>query len=103
MSGYHLSRSLIDKQIDKIKNLGAEIRYNTPLSEKFGSAELKQQGYEAIFVSVGTQKGRDLNIEGVQLDGVVKAIDYLLNVNSGYRVNLGKKVLVIGATSFPLL
>lgn len=93
---YRLSRRLIDKEIDKLKSLGAEIRYNTPLSEKFGIAELKRQGYEAIFVSVGTQKGRDLNIEGVQLDGVIKAIDYLLNVNNGYRVNLGKKVLVIG-------
>jgi NADPH-dependent glutamate synthase beta subunit-like oxidoreductase len=93
---YRLSRSLIDKEIDKIKNLGAEIRYNTPLGESFGIAELKQQGYEAIFVSVGTQKGRDLNIEGVQLDGVIKAIDYLININNGYRVNLGKKVLVIG-------
>jgi NADPH-dependent glutamate synthase beta subunit-like oxidoreductase len=93
---YRLTRSLIDKEIDKIKSRGVEIRYNTPLSEKFGIAELKQQGYESIFVSVGTQKGRDLNIEGVQFDGVIKAIDYLLNVNNGYRVNLGKKVLVIG-------
>ena len=93
---YRLSRSLIDKEIDKIKNLGVKILYNTPLGEKFGVAELQQQGYEAIFISVGTQKGRDLNIEGVQLDGVIKAIDYLLNVNNGYRVNLGKKVLVIG-------
>jgi NADPH-dependent glutamate synthase beta subunit-like oxidoreductase len=32
----------------------------------------------------------------MQLDGVIKAIDYLINVNNGYRVNLGKKVLVIG-------
>jgi len=32
----------------------------------------------------------------VQLDGVIKAIDYLININNGYRVNLGKKVLVIG-------
>lgn len=93
---YRLSRSLIDKEIDKIKSLGAEIRYNTPLSENFGIAELKQQGYESVFISVGTQRGRDLNIEGAQLDGVIKAIDYLININNGYRVNLGKKVLVIG-------
>ncbi|MEK7249193.1 MAG: FAD-dependent oxidoreductase, partial [Bacteroidota bacterium] len=45
---------------------------------------------------VGTQKGRELNIEGSNLDGILKAIDYLLNINNGYRVNLGKKVLVIG-------
>lgn len=93
---YRLSRSLIDKEIDKIKSLGVEIRYNTPLTESFGIAELKKQGYEAVFLSVGTQKGRDLNIEGSHLDGVVKAIDYLININNGYRVNLGKRVLVIG-------
>lgn len=93
---YRLSRSLIDKEIEKIKSLGVEIRYNTPLSEQFGIAELKQQGYAAIFVSVGTQRGRDLNLEGMQLDGVIKAIDYLININNGYRVNLGRKVLVIG-------
>ncbi len=93
---YRLSRSLIDKEIDKIKSLGVEIKCNTPLTESFGIAELKKQGYEAVFLSVGTQKGRDLNIEGSNLDGVVKAIDYLININNGYRVNLGKKVLVIG-------
>jgi formate dehydrogenase beta subunit len=93
---YRLSRSLIDKEIEKIRFLGVEIRYNTPLDEKFGIAELKALGFEAIFLSVGTQKGRDINIEGSNLDGVVKAIDYLLNINNGYRVNLGKKVLVIG-------
>lgn len=93
---YRLSRSLIDKEIDKIKSLGVEIKYNTPLTESFGISELKSQGYEAVFISVGTQKGRDLNIEGSHLDGVVKAIDYLININNGYRVNLGKKVLVIG-------
>lgn len=93
---YRLSRSLIDKEIEKITFLGVEIRYNTPLNEKFGLRELKAQGFESVFLSVGTQKGRDLTIEGSNLDGVIKAIDYLLNINNGYRVNLGKKVLVIG-------
>jgi NADPH-dependent glutamate synthase beta subunit-like oxidoreductase len=32
----------------------------------------------------------------VQLDGVLRAIDFLLNVNLGYRVTLGRKVVVIG-------
>jgi NADPH-dependent glutamate synthase beta subunit-like oxidoreductase len=93
---YRLSRSLIDKEIEKISFLGVTIRYNTPLTETFGIGELKAQGFESVFLSVGTQKGRDLSIEGSGLDGVVKAIDYLLNINNGYRVNLGKKVMVIG-------
>jgi formate dehydrogenase beta subunit len=93
---YRLSRSLIDKEIEKIRFLGVEIRYNTPLTATYGVKELRAEGYEAVFLSVGTQKGRDLNIEGSNLDGVIKAIDYLLNINNGYRVNLGRRVLVIG-------
>ncbi|HEX9007407.1 MAG TPA: FAD-dependent oxidoreductase, partial [Bacteroidota bacterium] len=93
---YRLPRSLIEKEIEKITFLGVDIRYNTPLSAEFGIAELRQQGYEGVFLSVGTQRGRDLSVEGAQLDGVIKAIDYLLNINNGYRVNLGRRVLVIG-------
>lgn len=93
---YRLSRLLIDKEIEKITGRGVEIRYNSPVSQKFGLSEIRNQGFEAVFISVGTQKGRDLSLEGSDLDGVVKAIDYLLNINNGYRVNLGKRVLVIG-------
>src|SRR5262249_25239476 len=93
---FRLSRAVIDKEIAKIEQLGVEIRYNTPLNAEFGLKELRAEGHQAAFLSVGVQKGRDLKIEGSELDGVIKAVDYLININNGYRVNLGKKVLVIG-------
>lgn len=93
---FRLSRAIIQKEIDKIAQLGVEIRLNTPLTSDFGLKELKRDGYQAVYLAIGVQKGREMNIEGSNLDGVVKAIDYLINMNNGYRVNLGKKVLVIG-------
>lgn len=93
---FRLSRAVIDKEVEKIEQLGVEIRYHYPLTAGFGIQELKAQGYEAVFLSVGVQKGREMKIEGAELDGVIKAVDYLLNINNGYRVNLGKRVLVIG-------
>lgn len=93
---FRLPRLIIEKEVEKIKELGVDIRYNTPLNKDFGLSELREQGYKAVFLSVGVQKGRDLNIEGSELDGVIKAVDYLININNGYRINLGKKVLVIG-------
>ena len=93
---FRLSRAIIEKEIEKVRGLGVEIKLKTPLTEEFALKQLRDQGYEAVFLSVGVQKGRDMNIEGSDLDGVIKAIDYLLNINNGYRVNLGKKVLVIG-------
>jgi NADPH-dependent glutamate synthase beta subunit-like oxidoreductase len=93
---FRLARSIIEKEIQKVVQLGVEIKLNAPLNEKFGIKELKAEGFESVFLSVGVQKGRDMNIEGSHLDGVIKAIDYLLNINNGYRVNLGRRVLVIG-------
>jgi NADPH-dependent glutamate synthase beta subunit-like oxidoreductase len=93
---FRLSRSIIDKEIAKIVSLGVELKPNAPLTPQFGLKQLRDLGYEAVFLGVGTQRGRDLRIEGADLDGVIKAIDFLLNVNRGYRVELGKRVVVIG-------
>jgi|DewCreStandDraft_1066081.scaffolds.fasta_scaffold00770_9 NADPH-dependent glutamate synthase beta subunit-like oxidoreductase len=93
---FRLARSIVEKEIEKIVRLGVEVRTNTPLGRGFGLRELRELGYEAIFLSVGAQRGRDLLIEGADLDGVIKAIDFLINVNHGYRVNLGRRVVVIG-------
>src|SRR5262245_5821606 len=93
---YRLPRTLIRAEIDKILALGVTLRTGAPLSPTFGLAELRKQGFQCVFLSVGVAKGRDLQAPGVELDGVVKAVDYLLNVNQGYRLSLGRRVVVIG-------
>jgi len=93
---YRLPRSLLRAEIDKILALGVTLKLNAPLTTGFALAELRAAGFEAVFLSVGVSRGRDLQVPGVELDGVVKAVDYLLNVNRGYRMDLGRKVVVIG-------
>jgi NADPH-dependent glutamate synthase beta subunit-like oxidoreductase len=93
---YRLPRQLIHAEISKILSLGVTLQTRTPLTPAFGLAELRDAGFEAVFLAVGVSRGRDIEIPGVEKDGVVKAIDYLLNVNRGYRLNLGQRVVVIG-------
>jgi formate dehydrogenase (NADP+) beta subunit len=93
---YRLPRSLLRAEIEKILALGVTLRLGTPLTSSFGLHHLREQGFQAVFISVGVSRGRDLQVPGVELDGVVKAIDYLLNVNRGYRMELGRRVVVIG-------
>ena len=93
---YRLPRSLLQAEIAKIQALGVELKLNTALTPSYGLGALKQEGFESVFLSTGVQKGRDLTIEGGELDGVIKAVDYLLNANRGFRMELGKKVVVIG-------
>ncbi len=93
---YRLPREIIHAEIQAIQSLGVEIRYDARLGRDFVLADLKSQGYEAIFLGIGAQKSRELAIEGVQFDGVLRAIEFLLNINLGFRVSLGRKVVVIG-------
>jgi NADPH-dependent glutamate synthase beta subunit-like oxidoreductase len=72
------------------------LRTSTPLTPEFGLNELRAAGFVAVYLAVGVTQGRDLQIPGVELDGVVKAVDFLLNVNRGFRLDLGRRVVVIG-------
>ena len=93
---YRLPREIIQAEIQAIESLGVEIRYNQRLGRDFLLAELQRQGFEAVFLGIGAHKSRELAIQGVQFDGVLRAIEFLLNINRGFRVTLGRKVVVIG-------
>lgn len=93
---YRLPNYVLEKEIQKIVDLGVTIHYRTPITKSFGIKELKRLGFEAIFIAVGAQSGRSLNIEGSNLQGVIKAIEYLVGGNRGIKYSLGKKVVVIG-------
>ncbi len=93
---YRLPRELIRLEINAILSLGVEMKLNTAIGRDFVIGDLKKQGYEVVFIAIGAHRSRDLRIEGVELDGVFRAVDFLLNVNLGYRVELGEKVVVIG-------
>lgn len=93
---YRLPRQIVQAEIQAIESLGVEILVNSRIGRDFTLSDLKEKGYEAIFLAIGAHKSRELSIEGVQYDGVLRAIEFLLNVNLGYRITLGSKVVVIG-------
>jgi len=93
---YRLPREVVQAEIEAIESLGVEVKLGQKLGREFMLADLTAQGFEAVFIGIGAHKSRELAIAGVQFDGVLRAIDFLLNINLGYRVTLGRKVVVIG-------
>ncbi len=93
---YRLPRDVLQAQIREILDLGPELRLNARLGRDFSLADLRKQGYKVVLLAFGLHRSRDLNIPGHDLDGVVKGVDFLLNVNLGYRFSIGKQVVVIG-------
>jgi NADPH-dependent glutamate synthase beta subunit-like oxidoreductase len=93
---FRLPRGVLDKEVQAIADLGADFRYRAPLTSENGLAALREEGFEAVFLAVGAQRARDLKVPGSDLDGIVRAIDYLININNGYRVPRADRVLVVG-------
>ena len=93
---YRMPRDVLQAQVREILDLGPELRLNSRLGKDFTIAELRRAGYKAFLLAFGLHRSRDLSIPGHDLDGVVKGVDFLLNVNLGYRFSIGKQVVVIG-------
>ncbi len=94
---YRLPRDVVEAQVREILETGdITLKLNHAAGRDFMVSDLRQQGFDAVLVSVGAHRSRDLTLPGVDLDGVYKGIDFLLNVNLGYKFTIGKKVVVIG-------
>jgi formate dehydrogenase (NADP+) beta subunit len=94
---YRLPRDVVEAQVREILETGdITLKLNHAAGRDFTISDLRRQGFDAVLIAVGAHRSRDLSIPGVDLDGVHKGIDFLLNVNLGYKFTIGKKVIVIG-------
>ena len=94
---YRLPRSVVEAQVREILDLGdITLKLNHAAGRDFTVSGLRREGFDAVVIAVGAHRSRDLSIPGVELDGVLKGIDFLLNSNLGYRFSIGKRVVVIG-------
>jgi len=93
---YRLPADVVEAEIQHIRDVGVTIKTGIEIGTDLTVAQLRQDGFKAIFVAVGTQECIQLGIEGEDLEGVYPALDYLGQVNRGEQVPLGKTVAVIG-------
>jgi formate dehydrogenase major subunit len=94
---YRLPKSVLDREIDLLFKLGAEIRYETALGRDVTFEGLRKEGYDAVFLAIGAQRSTDMRIEGEQSPGVLSGIDFLADMALGRRHELeGKTVIVVG-------
>lgn len=93
---YRLPRDIIRAEVDRIIRMGVEVRTGWRLGRDFTLSDLRRNGHAAVFLAFGATRGRELDIPGVRLDGVINGVDFLLNANLGYHVELGARVVVVG-------
>ena len=92
---FRLPREIIKMEVDNILALGVTLHTRVTLGRDISFAELRSK-FDAVLLATGLNKGRELNIPGAHLAGVYNGIDFLINVNLGYEIELGKRVVVVG-------
>lgn len=92
---YRLPREILNKEIEWILAHGIDVMLNTRVGRDISLSSLLKD-YEAVFLGVGCHKAVPLDIPGVDLPEVLPALYFFKNVSLGKKVNLGKKVVVIG-------
>ncbi|PKN24440.1 MAG: 4Fe-4S ferredoxin [Deltaproteobacteria bacterium HGW-Deltaproteobacteria-21] len=94
---YRLPREVIDREFAFIEELGVEFRFNTRLGRDITFEELREEGFEAFFISIGAHASMDLGIKGERdFPQVMDAVGFLQNVARGERHIPGRRTAVIG-------
>lgn len=91
---YRLPRDVLDREIAAIQALGVEIRTGRKLGADLSWDDLA--GYAAVFLAVGQQLSRALGVPGEEAAGVLHGLVFLKRLNLGEKVEIGKRVAVIG-------
>ncbi len=92
---YRLPREVLDAEIQRIVDLGAELKCNFVVGKDISLEQLRQE-YQAVFVGIGAQKGIKLRVPGEDAPNVFSGTDFLNAVNRGEAPVIGDKVIVIG-------
>lgn len=94
---YRLPRDIIGAELAALKSCGVEIVYGVTIGVHKSLQDLKDEGFEAVFLGVGAHDSRKLGIDGEEgTDGVLHGVDYLRKVLTDQKVDVGSKVVVVG-------
>ncbi|MCT4636444.1 MAG: molybdopterin-dependent oxidoreductase [Bacteroidales bacterium] len=94
---YRLPNNLLDKEIEKITELGTNIFFNKTLGDNLSYKDIKAN-YHSTILTIGSQRGTLLGTTGEDAENVYSGVDFLRNMEvTGKPADFtGKTVVVVG-------
>ncbi len=91
-----MEKSVVDAEIDILKNLGVKFKTGVEVGKDVTLDELRTQGFKAFYLAIGAQGGRRLGIGGEDAGNVLSGVEFLRKVNLREGKHVSGKVVVIG-------
>jgi formate dehydrogenase major subunit len=94
---YRLPREILDAEIKWIADLGVALKNNTELGKDFTIDDLKDQGFDAIFLGIGAHKASRMRLDREdEISGIYGGIDFLREMETEGTKSLHGHVVVVG-------
>ena len=78
---FRLPKAIVAKEVENLEAMGVNIQTNVVVGKSISIEDLKEEGYEAIFIGTGAGLPSFMGIEGENLNGVFSANEYLTRIN----------------------
>ncbi len=92
---YRLPRDILDAEIQNILDVGVDLKCGVKVGRDIPFDQISND-FDAVYFAGGAHKGSNLGVPGEGAANVFTAASYLNRVNSGLKVDIGEKVVVIG-------
>lgn len=98
---FKLEKTVVERRLDLLRRRGVEIRCGVKIGRDISLSMLRRQ-FDAVYLAIGAQKPKELDIPGAELRGVFHALPFLIQMNLGETaegplINVqGKRVAVLG-------
>ncbi|MBW6490474.1 MAG: putative selenate reductase subunit YgfK [Lentimicrobium sp.] len=92
--GFRMKMDLLDKDIERIKNLGVKVHFKAKIDRPaFGRL---RRDFDFVYIGAGAQKFRALQMEGDDAQGILNPHDFLKDAKAGRVAHPGNNIVVIG-------
>ncbi|MCX6894833.1 MAG: FAD-dependent oxidoreductase [Verrucomicrobia bacterium] len=98
---FKLEKSVVERRLNILRQRGVEFQLNVTLGVDLELRELLDE-FDAVFLGIGAQKAKALDVPGAELRGIHQALPFLIQKNSPMALEFppvsvtGKRVAVLG-------
>ncbi len=92
---YRLPKRVLAQEVELIRRLGVKFQFGAGVGSAVTLNEL-DEGFDAVFLAIGTWKESWVYLPGTELKGVLPALPFLESVATGTNPALGRRMTVIG-------
>jgi glutamate synthase (NADPH/NADH) small chain len=84
--GFKLEKRIVQRRVEVLEKRGVKFQSGVEVGKDITLPQLLEQGFDAIFLGLGAQRPKEMELEGRELKGVCHALPFLIGTCNETRV-----------------